>query len=239
MSAMNHPPLLSRYSDARYECGCDEAGRGCLAGPVVAAAVILPEGFACSELNDSKQLSERERERLRPFIEREALAWAVAEVDNREIDELNILQASILAMHRAIDRLAIRPDFIIVDGNHHREGRCPLPLHRGGFGAGQDAPRRADAPPARRIPALWVGLEQGLSHRRPPPGHRPLRHDPLPPPDVPPTAAPLTSWNSVIPEILFRAYGILFPQARNFSSGITKIWSRAGDKLLLHGQWIS
>ena len=120
MSAMNHPPLLPRYSDARYECGCDEAGRGCLAGPVVAAAVILPEGFACPELNDSKQLSEREREQLRPFIEREALAWAVAEVDNREIDELNILQASILAMHRAIDQLAIRPDFIIVDGNRFR-----------------------------------------------------------------------------------------------------------------------
>lgn len=120
MSAANHSPLLPRYSEARYECGCDEAGRGCLAGPVVAAAVILPNGFTCPELNDSKQLTEHERERLRPLIEREALAWAVAEVDNREIDAINILQASILAMHRAIDRLAVRPDFIIVDGNRFK-----------------------------------------------------------------------------------------------------------------------
>ncbi len=120
MSAANHSPLLPRYSEARYECGCDEAGRGCLAGPVVAAAVILPDGFTCPELNDSKQLTEHERERLRPLIEREALAWAVAEVDNREIDAINILQASILAMHRAIDRLAVRPDFIIVDGNRFK-----------------------------------------------------------------------------------------------------------------------
>lgn len=112
--------LAVRYSDRPYECGCDEAGRGCLAGPVVAAAVILPEGFVCDGLNDSKQLSERERERLRSVIEREALAWAVAEVDNREIDAINILNASILAMHRAIDRLALRPDFIIVDGNRFK-----------------------------------------------------------------------------------------------------------------------
>lgn len=120
MSAANHSPLLLRYSEAHYECGCDEAGRGCLAGPVVAAAVILPDGFTCPELNDSKQLTEHERERLRPLIESEALAWAVAEVDNREIDAINILQASILAMHRAIDRLAVRPDFIIVDGNRFK-----------------------------------------------------------------------------------------------------------------------
>ncbi|MDD3321145.1 MAG: ribonuclease HII [Paludibacter sp.] len=109
--------LKANFSSFQYECGCDEAGRGCLAGPVVAAAVILPAGFVCPQLNDSKQLTEKERETLRPIIEREALAWAVAEVSNEEIDEINILNASILAMHRAIDKLSIRPEFIIVDGN--------------------------------------------------------------------------------------------------------------------------
>jgi ribonuclease HII len=116
----NKASLLSRFSTAKLECGCDEAGRGCLAGPVVAAAVILPDDFACPGLNDSKQLTEKERERLRPIIEREAVAWAVAQVDNREIDEINILNASILAMHRALDALAIRPEFIIVDGNRFK-----------------------------------------------------------------------------------------------------------------------
>lgn len=109
--------LQIRFSDFRYECGCDEAGRGCLAGPVVAAAVILPPDFVCPELNDSKQLTEKEREKLRPLIEKESLAWAVSFVDNNEIDEINILNASILAMHRAMDELFIRPEFIIVDGN--------------------------------------------------------------------------------------------------------------------------
>jgi ribonuclease HII len=109
--------LKGNYSKFAYECGCDEAGRGCLAGPVVAAAVILPANFDCPLLNDSKQLTEAERDKLRPIIEKEALAWTVAEVDNNEIDEINILNASILAMHRAIDKLSIRPEFIIVDGN--------------------------------------------------------------------------------------------------------------------------
>jgi len=109
--------LKGNYSKYSYECGCDEAGRGCLAGPVVAAAVILPANFVCALLNDSKQLTEHERDTLRPIIEKEALAWAVAEVDNNEIDEINILNASILAMHRAIDQLTLRPEFIIVDGN--------------------------------------------------------------------------------------------------------------------------
>jgi ribonuclease HII len=109
--------LLLNYSGMKLECGCDEAGRGCLAGPVVAAAVILPVNFSCPLLNDSKQLTELQREKLRPIIEKEALAWAVAEVSNTEIDAINILNASILAMHRAIDKLNIRPEFIIVDGN--------------------------------------------------------------------------------------------------------------------------
>jgi ribonuclease HII len=112
--------LLQVYSGINMECGCDEAGRGCLAGPVVAAAVILPEGFDCPELNDSKQLSEQVRDALRPVIESQALAWAVGIVDQIEIDKINILNASILAMHRAIDQLALKPEFIIVDGNRFK-----------------------------------------------------------------------------------------------------------------------
>ena len=99
------------------EAGCDEAGRGCLAGPVFAAAVVLPPGFKNDMLNDSKQLTEKRRYQLREVIEREALAWAVGIVDNNEIDKINILNASILAMHRALDQLKVRPENIIVDGN--------------------------------------------------------------------------------------------------------------------------
>ena len=112
--------LKPNFSTFTLECGCDEAGRGCLAGPVVAAAVILPPDFHCPQLNDSKKLTEKQRNELRPIIEKQALAWAVAEVSNEEIDEINILNASILAMHRAIDKLSIRPEFIIVDGNRFK-----------------------------------------------------------------------------------------------------------------------
>jgi ribonuclease HII len=101
----------------RIETGCDEAGRGCLAGPVTAAAVILPEDFHNELLNDSKQLTERQRELLRPIIEREAIAWAVAFVSPQEIDEINILRASFTAMHRAIDQLTTRPEALLIDGN--------------------------------------------------------------------------------------------------------------------------
>lgn len=99
------------------EAGCDEAGRGCLAGPVCAAAVILPDDFSHEWLNDSKQLSEHRRELLRPVIEREAIAWAVGVVTAEEIDRINILRASILAMHRALDGLGTTPRRVIVDGN--------------------------------------------------------------------------------------------------------------------------
>ena len=99
------------------EAGCDEAGRGCLAGPVAAAAVILPEGYSHSELNDSKQLSKKTREKLKNEIINSAIAWNVAFLDNNAIDELNILRASIKAMHIAIDGLTIRPQFILVDGS--------------------------------------------------------------------------------------------------------------------------
>jgi ribonuclease HII len=109
--------LLARYQYELMEAGCDEAGRGCLAGPVFAAAVILPHDFDHPLLNDSKQLSEEARYELRIVVEQEALAFAVAEVDNLEIDQINILNASFLAMHRAIEKLAIDPQFLIIDGN--------------------------------------------------------------------------------------------------------------------------
>lgn len=99
------------------EAGCDEAGRGCLCGPVACAAVILPEGFECPGLNDSKQLSEKKRRQLRPYIEENALAWAVVMVSAEEIDRINILNASITGMHRALDLLTVRPQHILVDGN--------------------------------------------------------------------------------------------------------------------------
>ena len=102
------------------EAGCDEAGRGCLAGSVYAAAVILPEGYQNELLNDSKQLSEKKRYQLREIIERDAVAWAVGIVKPDEIDKINILNASILAMHRALDQLKVRPEAIIVDGNRFK-----------------------------------------------------------------------------------------------------------------------
>ena len=113
----NEPNLLNFLHADLIEAGCDEAGRGCLAGPVYAAAVILPDDFHHPLLNDSKQLTERRRTALRSVIEREALAWAVVAVDNREIDKLNILRSSITAMHRALDELDLQPQHIIVDGN--------------------------------------------------------------------------------------------------------------------------
>ena len=110
-------PLPACFCEGINEAGCDEAGRGCLAGPVYAAAVILPDGFSHPWLNDSKQLSERRRMELRDLIKAEAVAWAVAAVDAEEIDKINILRASITAMHRALDALTVRPGAIIVDGN--------------------------------------------------------------------------------------------------------------------------
>ena len=110
--------MLLPYLEAhRIEAGCDEAGRGCLAGPVFAAAVILPETFQNELLNDSKQLTEKRRYALRPVIEQEALAWAVGIVMPEEIDRINILKASFLAMHRAVDQLKVRPQHLLIDGN--------------------------------------------------------------------------------------------------------------------------
>ena len=105
------------YDKSKIEAGCDEAGRGCLAGPVVAAAVILPKKFKNEILTDSKQLSEKKRELLRPIIEKEAIAWGVGIVSPAEIDKINILNASFLAMHRAVDKLKKTPNLLLIDGN--------------------------------------------------------------------------------------------------------------------------
>ncbi len=109
--------LKLRYQHELIEAGCDEAGRGCLAGPVFAAAVILPDKFRHKLLNDSKQLSEDVRYELREVIQKKALAWAVGSCCNKEIDEINILNASFLAMHRAVEKLSINPQFLVIDGN--------------------------------------------------------------------------------------------------------------------------
>lgn len=112
--------LLSTFQQEFIEAGCDEAGRGCLAGPVSAAAVILPNDFYLEGLNDSKKLTHPQREKLRPIIEKEALAWAVAFVDHEEIDQINILNASFLAMHRAIEKLQLQPQYLVIDGNRFK-----------------------------------------------------------------------------------------------------------------------
>lgn len=118
--------LKSSFTTLLVEAGCDEAGRGCLAGPVVAAAVVLPAGFRHPELNDSKKLSPAQRERISRAIRDAAIDFQIAEVDNREIDRINILEASILAMHRAIDGLHEPPGLILVDGNRfHPYGNIP------------------------------------------------------------------------------------------------------------------
>lgn len=116
--------MLKPFYQADFiEAGCDEAGRGCLAGSVYAAAVILPRDYQNAELNDSKQLSAKKRYQLRSIVERDALAWAVGVVTSDEIDKINILNASILAMHRALDQLKLRPEYIIVDGNKFKKYR--------------------------------------------------------------------------------------------------------------------
>lgn len=113
--------LLDHYYEGKVEAGCDEAGRGCLAGSVYAAAVILPVGYQNELLNDSKQLTEKRRYELREIIQRDAVAWAVGIVTPEEIDKINILNASILAMHRALDQLQVRPEAVIVDGNRFKK----------------------------------------------------------------------------------------------------------------------
>ncbi len=117
---MKKQKLLPYFTEGQIEAGCDEAGRGCLAGPVFAAAVILPFDFDNELLNDSKQLTEKQRYHLRPLIEEQAVAWAVAMLDNHEIDEVNILNASFQAMNRAVAKLLVKPEHLLIDGNRFR-----------------------------------------------------------------------------------------------------------------------
>lgn len=112
--------LLSSFTQDKIEAGCDEAGRGCLAGPVTAGAVILPKGFQHPELNDSKKLKKSKREEIRKIIEETAISWAVVFVDNHEIDKVNILNASFLAMNRAVDKLKTKPELLLIDGNRYK-----------------------------------------------------------------------------------------------------------------------
>ncbi|MBO7578321.1 MAG: ribonuclease HII [Prevotella sp.] len=121
--------LKSHFHEGKIEAGCDEAGRGCLAGSVYAAAVIFPADYQNEALNDSKQLTDKRRHELREVIQRDALAWAVGIVTPEEIDKINILNASILAMHRALDQLKVRPEAIIVDGNRFKPYFTPAPPH--------------------------------------------------------------------------------------------------------------
>ena len=113
--------LIQYFTEEKIEAGCDEAGRGCLAGPVFAAAVILPKNFKNELLNDSKKLSKKNREILREIIIKNAISWAVAKVDNKKIDEINILNASFLAMHKAIKKLKTKPGLLLIDGNRFKE----------------------------------------------------------------------------------------------------------------------
>ncbi len=124
---MTKQKLLPYFQKNKIEAGCDEAGRGCLAGPVFAAAVILPPAFENELLNDSKKLTEKQRYFLRPVIEKEALAWAVALVSNTEIDEINILNASFLAMNKAVQQLEKIPEHLLIDGNRFRP-RTKIPF---------------------------------------------------------------------------------------------------------------
>jgi ribonuclease HII len=120
--------LKSSFTDQFTEAGCDEAGRGCLAGPVFAAAVIFPKGYENALIKDSKKLSASERNYLRVIIENEALDWAVASIDNDEIDRINILNASILAMHKALEKLTIPPELLLIDGNRFKPF-LEIPFH--------------------------------------------------------------------------------------------------------------
>ena len=142
--------LKSHFHEGKIEAGCDEAGRGCLAGSVYAAAVIFPADYQNEALNDSKQLTDKRRHELREVIQRDALAWAVGIVTPEEIDKINILNASILAMHRALDQLKVRPEAIIVDGNRFKPYFTPAPPRH-----------RTPAPPHPRTPVPHTTIVKG------------------------------------------------------------------------------
>ncbi len=155
------PNLKPYLEPGRLEAGCDEAGRGPLAGPVYAAAVILPPDFFHPLLNDSKQMTEKAREELRPIIEKEAIAWAVEAVSAQEIDQLNILWASVTGMQRAVQRLNPKPEFLLIDGNKFR------PFQGYGFKDFQTVVH-GDATYASiaAVPSVWLGPQYGLPHGR-------------------------------------------------------------------------
>lgn len=172
--------LPNSFDATVLEAGCDEAGRGCLAGPVFAAAVILPPDFHHPWLNDSKQVSERRREALRPVIEEQALAWAVGVVTADEIDHINILRASILAMHRALDALPITPQAVIVDGNRFTPWRKDVPWQTFVKGDGRFGNIAAASVLAkthrdeymRRLHSKWPGYGWNINKGYPTAAHR-------------------------------------------------------------------
>ena len=163
------------------EAGCDEAGRGCLAGPVYAAAVVLPKDFSNELLNDSKQLTEAQRYTLREVIEREAVTWAIGIVTAAEIDDINILRASILAMQRAVSQLKVTPEHLLIDGNrvplqehtiyYSGKGRCNIYEHSSRLNTGKDLPRRLHAKDSKRTPCIRLAQKQRL-----PTAQAPCRH---------------------------------------------------------------
>ena len=161
--------LASHYYEGKIEAGCDEAGRGCLAGSVYAAAVILPDDYQNDLLNDSKQLTEKRRYQLREIIQRDAIAWAVGIVTPEEIDKINILNASIL------QAISANPS------HHHRQGRRKVSLHRCSKHSCQDLPGRLHEPSRRGIPPIRLAVEQRLSHEKTPRGYQAIRHHALSP----------------------------------------------------------
>ena len=159
--------LQSYYHKGKIEAGCDEAGRGCLAGSVYAAAVIFPADYQNEALNDSKQLTDKRRHELREVIQRDALAWAVGIVTPEEIDKINILNASILAMHRALDQLKVRPEAIIVDGNRFKPYKDPLPAPPSRGRVITSPHPRSSTPPSSRATASTSPLPPPASWPRP------------------------------------------------------------------------
>jgi ribonuclease HII len=171
-------PLKPYLNIELTEAGCDEAGRGCLSGPVFAGAVILPKDFYHPLLNDSKQITEPVRNELRTVIEKEALAWAVAEVSNEMIDEINILNASFLAMHKAIAALKIKPGFLLIDGNRFKpyrdiphkciiKGDAKFASIAAASILAKNIPRRLHEQIAYRLSLLWLEPKQGVWNSRP------------------------------------------------------------------------
>ena len=180
--------LINSFQHDCPEAGCDEAGRGCLAGSVFAAAVILPPGFSHPLLNDSKQMTERNRNLLREIIENEAVAWAVQEITAARIDEINILNASFEGMSLAVAQLDPQPGFLAIDGNRfrttltimHRQGRRQICEHSCSLGTGQDPSRRVHEAPRRRVPHVRLGEEQGLPDARAQTCHPEIRDHTVP-----------------------------------------------------------